>query len=140
MTESLSPTVDESFDFEADLSFSSIDANFAKGLDALEKNVSSFMNASKLPTSSFHDSIQDNGNSTRELNSVDDNKIAFNVSRLLNNEEITNGRRISDASDTKSARNKRNNNPRWPSNAPSRNTQMTLKEQERVFFIINYII
>ncbi|CAB4427643.1 unnamed protein product [Rhizophagus irregularis] len=84
---------------------------------------------SKQPTSSFHNSIQENGNNTRELN-PDDNKVAYNVSRLLNNEDTANGRRISDASDTRSIRNRRNNNPR--PNAPSRNAQMTLKEQEKV--------
>ncbi|CAI2188040.1 3097_t:CDS:10 [Funneliformis geosporum] len=133
MTDSLSPVVDGSFDFDdADLSFGSVDANFAKGLDNLEKNVSSFFqDKSTQPTSSFQNSTKDNGNSTRELNPVDDNKFAFNVSRLLNNEEATNGRKIPDATDTKSVRNRRNN-PRWPPNAPSRNTQMTLKEQERV--------
>ncbi|CAG8474184.1 14801_t:CDS:10 [Funneliformis caledonium] len=133
MTDSLSPVVDGSFDFDdAELSFGSIDANFAKGLDTLEKNVSSFFqDKSKQPTSSFQNSTQDNGNSTRELNPVDENKFTFNVSRLLNNEETTNGRKMSDAGDAKSARNRRNN-PRWPPNAPSRNTQMTLKEQERV--------
>ncbi|CAB4408336.1 unnamed protein product [Rhizophagus irregularis] len=129
MTEPSSPTAnDGSFDFD-DLSFGSIDANFAKGLDHLEKNVSSFMDMSKQPTSSFHNSIQENGNNTRELN-PDDNKVAYNVSRLLNNEDTANGRRISDASDTRSIRNRRNNNPR--PNAPSRNAQMTLKEQEKV--------
>ncbi|SRR6266540_366263 len=137
MTESLSPVVDGSFDFDdAELSFGSIDANFAKGLDNLEKNVSSFFqDKSKQPTPSIQNSTQDIGNSTRELNPVDDNKFAYNVSRLLNNEEAVNGRRMSDASDAKSFRNKRNN-PRWPPNAPSRNTQMTLKEQERVFINI----
>ncbi|RIA84854.1 hypothetical protein C1645_398480 [Glomus cerebriforme] len=132
MTESSSPTPnDGSFDFEADLSFGSIDANFAKGLDNLEKNVSSFLDTSKRPTSSFQNSIQDNGNSTRELNPVDDNKLAFSVSRLLNNEDTTNGRRLSDASDARSMRNRRNN-PRYAPNAPSRSAQMTLKEQEKV--------
>src|SRR6266542_711598 len=107
MTESSSPTVKgESFDFDADLSFGSIDANFAKGLDNLEKNVSSFLDKSKQSTSSFHNSIQDNENSTRDLNLVDDNKLAFNVSRLLNNEDTTNGRRMSDASDARSVRNR----------------------------------
>ncbi|GBB97295.1 hypothetical protein RclHR1_02960008 [Rhizophagus clarus] len=128
MTESSSPTInDEGFDFD-DLSFGSI-TNFAKGLDHLEKNVSSFLDMSKQPTSSSHNSIQENGNSTRELN-PDDNKVVYNVSRLLNNEDTANGRRISDASDARSIRNRRNNNPR--PNAPSRNAQMTLKEQEKV--------
>ncbi|CAG8667843.1 249_t:CDS:10, partial [Dentiscutata erythropus] len=94
MTESISQAVNnETFNIDNDLTFGSIDANFSKGLDGLEKNVSSFLQDVRQPPS-------------------------------------FNGRRLSDANELRINRNKRGS--RLNSGVPSRTTQMTLKEQERV--------
>ncbi|CAG8646823.1 7490_t:CDS:2, partial [Acaulospora colombiana] len=72
--------------------------------------------------------IKDIGNNTRELNNVDDNKI--DVSHLLSQETDNSSNVLRIMNDGKQKRNTKG--PRWGAVAPSRTTQMTLKEQERV--------
>ncbi|CAG8465628.1 1197_t:CDS:10, partial [Ambispora leptoticha] len=131
-----------------DATFGSVDATFANGLDGLEKNTSSFFqesgksSASLLKTSDSGDNNANGG--ARDYNPAEDSNLKFNVSRLLNNDSINdteelsgNSRRVSDANETRLFQNNSNNNKRenlrWSAGAPStRNTKMTLKEQERV--------
>ncbi|CAG8541751.1 980_t:CDS:10, partial [Ambispora gerdemannii] len=126
-----------------DATFGSVDATFANGLDGLEKNTSSFFQESGKSSASLKTS--DTGdNHARDYNPAEDSNLKFNVSRLLNNDSINDSeelsgssRRIPDANETRFFQNNNNNNKRdnvrWTVGAPStRNTKMTLKEQERV--------
>src|SRR6185312_16319880 len=111
-----SPT-NEEFGID-DIVVNSNDVNYTKRSEGLSEDSNEFKDPS--------------ADGAGDYDSIHNIKLPFNPSSLLaeNGSEVSNGRKQNDATDLRSNRPKRNT--RWNVAPPPRNTQMTLKEQERV--------
>jgi len=111
-----SPT-NEEFGID-DIVVNSNDVNYNKRSEGLSEDFNEFKDQS--------------ADGAGEYDSINNIKLPFNSSSLLgeSGSVVSNGRKQTDATDSRSNRPKRSN--RWNVAAPPRNTQMTLKEQERV--------